>query len=575
MHARVKSLLASAVVAAATLTTPAASRAQEPVERRPVPYTLGGGFVVTMGDHGRVCRQATFDEMEAMRRAPGVEVHYLQPDKAAKTQGTPTGGLTILLRGTTQLDSFPQAKAAYVRAAETWEAVVRTQITVVIDVDFGPRRFGQSYPPGVIGSTNAQFGDSAYSWSGVRSRLISKASSQAEADLYAQLPVGLTGVPTTAGTSTLVYIPSAVQRALGLIDPVADPVGEEGTLGDPPAIGFNSAFLYDFDPTNGIDSNKQDFNATALHEIGHALGFDSWTGIRELDSTIPPIVTTWDLFRFRPGVTLDSFGSTQRVLSSGGEQIQFSGGGTTRLSTGRPDGSGGDGNQASHWKDNVQNSNTYIGIMDPTGSNGDLDQLTAIDLATLDLIGYDVRGLVDFDRATGSLTGNTLTVNGVATVANLKLVSASVKLLDATGATLTTLPATALNQVGSSFVPLTLTVNGLDGFLAATSAEVTLFDDKSNASIPLRVDFGSADSGGPTITTLSYNGKKMKVVGTGLSSSVQLEVNGVVTTATIKAKGSTKLNVKGTTAALGLRSGANRVRILSGSLRSNIFVLTT
>ena len=71
-------------------------------------------------------------------------------------------------------------------------------------------------------------------------------------------------------------------------------------LGPPPSVGFTSAFLYDFDPTNGIDSNKQDFNATALHEIGHALGFVSHAGLKELIPSQPVIITTWDLLRFRP-----------------------------------------------------------------------------------------------------------------------------------------------------------------------------------------------------------------------------------------------------------------------------------
>ncbi|HEX8183884.1 MAG TPA: hypothetical protein VF747_04015 [Blastocatellia bacterium] len=51
-----------------------------------------------------------------------------------------------------------------------------------------------------------------------------------------------------------------------------------------------------------------------MHEIGHVLGFDSNTGLRELSRNAPVAVTIRDIFRFRPGATLDSFATAQRVL---------------------------------------------------------------------------------------------------------------------------------------------------------------------------------------------------------------------------------------------------------------------
>ena len=573
MKNRLTSLLAPLLVVI-SLVLPVQAHGQDPVDTIPAPYDLGGGYVITMEGGQRHCRVATFEETQEIRRkSPDTELHYLQPEKAAKAHGAPAGGLTILLRSTTQLDSFPVAKNAYIRAAETWEALVKTPITIVIDVDFGPKRFGQTYPPGVLGSTSSQFGNFLFFWSAVRPKLIAGASNQAEADLYSKLPP-TSGIPTTKGTSTSIYIPSSVQRALGLIAAVANPDAEENRLGDPPSIGFNSAFLYDFDPTDGIDSNKLDFNATAVHELGHALGFDSWAGLTELDSSAPNLVTTWDLFRFRSGVTIDSFTSSQRVVSSGGEQIQFAGGGNTRLSTGRPDGSGGDGFQASHWKERHLNGNQYIGIMDPAGSDGDKDQLTAIDLATLDLLGFDVRGLVSFEGAVPSLSGNTLTIGGNGIVANLVLASATVKLLDANGQTLTTLSAIPLNMKGSSFVPLSLNVPGLENFLSATMAEVTVVDDKGNSSAPLRFDISAGDAGGARVDSVKYNGKKLTILGAGFTAPVQLEVNGVVVGATVKVKKQgAKLNIKGSVAALGLQSGANRIRFLSGGVHSNFVIL--
>ena len=557
---------------ALSLVAPAAA-ASDP-DLVPVPHELNLGHVIYAGPDGRQCVQATFEESELMRfRAPGETLQVIQPEKLAKAERGETAGLTIILRGTTQLDNFPQARDAYIRAAETWESLIRNPITVIIDVDFGPNRFGSPWPTGVLGSTDSQFGDLAYFWSNIRSRLISGASSPAEADLYSRLPSS-SGIPTTEGESDLVYIPTAVQRAVGVLRPVPDETRELADFGPPPSIGFNSAFAYDFDPTNGIDSNKQDFNATALHEIGHALGFVSHAGLKELVASNPVVVTTWDLFRFRPGVTLGAFATTQRVTNSGGEQIQFTGTSTTRLSTGRPNGAGGDGRQASHWKDNVLNSNSYIGIMDPTGADGDLDQLTGVDLVTLDLIGFNVRGLVSAEGLDAVLDGNTLTIFGTATVANLKLVEAEVTVLDTNGQMLTELGRIDVGAVGSSFVTLELEAGDLAAFRTATQADVTLFDDRGNASETVRVNFGDPDTGGPSIGTLSYNGKKMKVTGSSFSGTVQLEVNGVLTSATVKVKGGgTKLNLKGTPAALGLEAGPNRVRFIANNLRSNIFVL--
>ena len=39
-------------------------------------------------------------------------------------------------------------------------------------------------------------------------------------------------------------------------------------------VQFSTGFTFDFNPTNGIDSNAFDFVAIAIHEIGHAIGLD-------------------------------------------------------------------------------------------------------------------------------------------------------------------------------------------------------------------------------------------------------------------------------------------------------------
>src|SRR5262249_50131464 len=98
----------------------------------------------------------------------------------------------------------------------------------------------------------------------------------------------------------------------------------------------------------------------------------------------------WDIFRFRPGTTLDSFTSASRILSSGGNQTFFFGDQELALSTGRPDGSGGDREQASHWKDDAL-SGRQIGIMDPTLGDGQQEVITDNDLLALSALGYRLK----------------------------------------------------------------------------------------------------------------------------------------------------------------------------------------
>jgi hypothetical protein len=372
-----------------------------------------------------------------------------------------------------------------------------------------------------------------------------------------------------------VYLSEVPRRGLEIISAVApNPSGNPGD-GVVPSIGFNSAFLYDFNPFDGIDSNKQDFNATVLHEYGHALGFVSHTGLKELVPSNPIVLTTWDLFRFRTGIGTGTFTTAQRVTSSGGEQVQFTGGGTARLSTGRPDGSGGDNNQASHWKDNVQNSGNYIGIMDPTGADGDLDKLTQVDLDTLDFIGFDVKDLITVDSVGVTVSGNTLNVAVGVTSANRRVASVRTSLLNSSDQVLGTPIVTTVGAVDVVQTEVSVPVS-IAGALTATKVSVVAVDGDGVQSAATVLDFSVAEPGGGNITAVSHNGKKLVITGTGFTGTLTVEVNGVIVAPplTIKLKGGgAKIQVKANAATLGLVTGTNRIRVTSNGAFSNLFFL--
>lgn len=402
--------LVGAGVSAAGISAPTAQS-----RTRPLPISGSRAFINYRTDGKIGCREATEEEATALKRRGSQSLHVISPDRSIRTQSlsAESTGLQIVLRATNQLENFPTAKAAFLNAAATWESLISTPITVVVDVDFGPTWFGEDYDANVLGQTAAQeLGDSSI-YSEVRDSLVGLAANDGQVGLYNQLPQS--AVPTDIGATTYVLAPSAVWRALGFINPVADPGTEQSDLGDPPAVGFNSDFDYDFDPSNGVDSNKIDFDSVAAHELGHVLGFMSNTGYRELERNSPVAVGIWDIFRFRPGVTLDSFATAQRILSSGGSQEFFDGSKEAAVSTGRPDGTGGDREQASHWKDD-RLTGQYVGIMDPTLADGERDTITENDLAALRSFGYAINGTPGTSDAptikSASFNGKKLKIKG-------------------------------------------------------------------------------------------------------------------------------------------------------------------
>ncbi len=333
-----------------------------------------------------VCREATQAERGRLEKinADQLELHPItsvkrQFDSSAHSAGTNAIGLDHLkinLNATTQLEGFPEAKAAFIRAKENWEAQILSPIEVNIKVDFGPKNGNTEWEPDVLGATGSS--SRGYDYQSVRASLIAGASTPAETALYNSLPAG--SLPTDAVDATTISVPTTIARAMGLPNSAANPSVMDAT------IAFNSNFDFDFNPADGITFHTTDFEAVATHEIGHALGFVSRAGST---SNLSP--TIWDMFRFRTGVTLSTFATAQRVMSASGLQYYFSGTPESGLSTGGPNGdaTGGDGNQSSHWKQANLNGG-YIGIMDPRIPSGIVRKITPTDTIALNSFGYNL-----------------------------------------------------------------------------------------------------------------------------------------------------------------------------------------
>jgi hypothetical protein len=350
------------------------------------PYTLGA-FVHKAVAGRIVCLEASTEQAHRLKdRDPNLSLSVIAPDADQPT------GLKIILRGTSQLQSFPLARDAFKRAAAQWETLIQTNITVIIDVDFGPTLFGKPFDADVVGSTDAQVLAGNALYPAVRAALIAEGDAPGQSSLYNALPAK--AVPTDRGESQGLAASSATLRALGLLNQTADPGGELNRFGAPPAIGLNSNFNFDFEPNDGIEPGQLDFAAIALHEIGHVLGFISSVGEQEMDASIDIKPAIWDLFRLRPEAIKSDFAAAERILSSGGEQRFYAGGSMLALSTGRPDGTGGDGQPPSHWKDEHL-TGQYLGVMNPTTAPGEHQSITDNDLNALEAIGYRVRNVID------------------------------------------------------------------------------------------------------------------------------------------------------------------------------------
>ena len=184
-------------------------------------------------------------------------------------------------------------------------------------------------------------------------------------------------------------------------------------------LSGQSNVQWDYDPLlKNVDDNNIDFVSVALHEIGHVLGFvsgvddEGWLNIvteannssKEIKDDSMKFLTPLDLFRY----SSQSAARGKIDLSAGGDAYFSIDGGATNLanfSTGEYQDLGGDGYQASHWK---QGGDNPIGIMDPVLKMGQSRNISSLDTTAMDVMGWDVvnPGQIDWQEIYSDAVGN-------------------------------------------------------------------------------------------------------------------------------------------------------------------------
>ncbi|MDQ3818911.1 MAG: hypothetical protein M3362_14725, partial [Acidobacteriota bacterium] len=184
-------------------------------------------FTIYQDSSGNVvCREATLLEKEQAgavdTESLGLQqinhLEYQKGDRATKAlPGENAGtGLTIILRATSQLQANQTAVNAFNRAAQNWENIIQSPITVYIDVDYGTTNFGRAWGSGVLGSTSAP--SSAYPYQSIRTNLIAEASGEGNTTKQAffnALPPN--SVPTDLGDKSSAVVSDSAARAIGLL----------------------------------------------------------------------------------------------------------------------------------------------------------------------------------------------------------------------------------------------------------------------------------------------------------------------------------------------------------------------
>ena len=272
----------------------------------------------------------------------------------------------------------PGAQAAIDAVEAKLESIFTDNITVTITINFAV------LDPNILGSTGSAT-VFPVSYTTLRNGLVNGMDTddfiQTSLPTGSSIPVRYDGNTTVVTNETQLIVNVATFNAT---------IGFAG--GNAASMTINSIFPWDFDPSNGVPSNMQDFQSVLTHEVGHALGFTSGIGFGT------GFMTILDIYRFQrtDGAgnfnpdTLAQFGTTARLVDFNTPDDDANSDTITseyRMADGTPF-------QASHFRQQVPS----IGNMDPAQANGESffpDFYQPSDREMFDAIGWDISAIPD------------------------------------------------------------------------------------------------------------------------------------------------------------------------------------